>query len=200
MRRPVLNRRALGLAEVTVVALAAALFSAFSGPMFNDAREKARMTACCNNQRQIVLAVLVYCQDNDEVLPPSETVFRNLKLVGLPSATTLAALQGRMSVLTCPDAPRLANGYVYNNNLSAKSLADPNLGGMGARVDPTGIFVTADGQHTAPDGTLPNVAFTQADLDKLRHTQDGITPRFLASFLDGHVESLTGEALKWLPE
>jgi hypothetical protein len=203
MREPILTRRLLGLAEVTLVALAAALFSAFGGPLADGAREKARMTACMNNQRQIGLAILVYCQDNGEVLPRAETVFADLRLANLPTSTTLAALQGRMTVLTCPNAPALVNGYVYNSTIGGKALGDPTLGKMGdIQLQVTQIFLTADGQHTAAAGATPNVAFTLADFDTKRHlTNDGQTPCFIASFLDGHVDTTTADDAKdWLPK
>jgi prepilin-type N-terminal cleavage/methylation domain-containing protein/prepilin-type processing-associated H-X9-DG protein len=47
-----------------ITALGAMLMPALSG-----AREKARRTICANNQRQIVLAMNMYAQDNDGVLP-----------------------------------------------------------------------------------------------------------------------------------
>jgi len=48
-------------------------------PALNSARERARRLACCNNLRQIGIAVRVYADDNDDYLPvyypcPNESV------------------------------------------------------------------------------------------------------------------------------
>ena len=48
--------------------LAAILF-----PVFAQAREKARQTACLSNMRQMSLGVMMYAQDYDETLPLAAT-------------------------------------------------------------------------------------------------------------------------------
>ena len=57
------------LIELLVVIAIIAIVAAILLPMFAQAREKARQTACLNNQRQVSMALLLYVQDNNEIFP-----------------------------------------------------------------------------------------------------------------------------------
>ncbi len=46
-----------------------AILAAILFPVFAKAREKARQTACLSNEKQIMLGVLMYAQDYDEMFP-----------------------------------------------------------------------------------------------------------------------------------
>src|SRR6187549_594984 len=57
------------LIELLVVIAIIAILAAILFPVFAQAREKARQTACLSNEKQLVLGVLQYVQDYDEVFP-----------------------------------------------------------------------------------------------------------------------------------
>src|SRR6476619_1127390 len=66
MRQP---RAAFTLIELLVVIAIIAILAAILFPVFAMAREKARMSACLSNMRQIGTGMMMYAQDYDETLP-----------------------------------------------------------------------------------------------------------------------------------
>jgi len=62
-------RRGFTLIELLVVIAIIAILAAILFPVFAQAREQARSTACVSNGRQIGLQVRMYVQDYDETMP-----------------------------------------------------------------------------------------------------------------------------------
>jgi len=63
--------RGFTLIELLVVIALIALLMGILMPALRKAREVARMIACGGNQKQVILALATYAQDNDSKLPPS---------------------------------------------------------------------------------------------------------------------------------
>src|SRR3569832_663681 len=63
------KNRAITLIELLVVIAIIAILAAILFPVFAQAREKARMTACLSNLKQIGSGVMMYVQDYDESFP-----------------------------------------------------------------------------------------------------------------------------------
>src|SRR5579859_210263 len=63
------SRRAFTLIELLVVIAIIAILAAILFPVFAQAREQARRTACLSNTKQAGLAFMMYVQDYDETTP-----------------------------------------------------------------------------------------------------------------------------------
>ncbi len=62
-------RRGFTLIELLVVIAIIAILAAILFPVFARAREKARQSTCQSNLKQIGLAIMMYVQDYDELMP-----------------------------------------------------------------------------------------------------------------------------------
>jgi prepilin-type N-terminal cleavage/methylation domain-containing protein/prepilin-type processing-associated H-X9-DG protein len=165
-------RRGFTLIELLVVIAVIAVLAAILFPVFAKAREKARQTACTNNQKQLVTAALMWAQDHEEQLPPSAEVWGALGL--------------ERGVLICPTAgAKVRNGYVYNNAAGGKGLGDIKT--------PTSFILTADGARAGDATHYANVAYGASDI-LLRHGQKAIV-----AYVDGHVATTTNPALSEPP-
>jgi len=154
------------LIELLVVIAIIAILAAILFPVFAKAREKARMTSCLNNQRQLAMAFTLYAQDHDELLPTSDQAW--------------GAISMDKGVLVCPTAgKKQANGYAYNSNVAGKAL--------GELVDPTGAIITTDGASSATADAIANIIYTPSNI-VFRHNGSA---SFIASYADGHVANET---------
>src|SRR5713226_4903050 len=64
------RRNGFTLIELLVVIAVIAILAAILFPVFAQARQKARITSCLSNLKQLGTAVMMYVQDYDERLPP----------------------------------------------------------------------------------------------------------------------------------
>jgi len=62
------KRRGFTLIELLVVIAIIAILAAILFPVFARAREKARMSSCLSNMKQLGLGIMMYVQDYDETL------------------------------------------------------------------------------------------------------------------------------------
>lgn len=124
-----MRNRGFTLIELLVVIAIIAILAAILFPVFAKAREKARQTACTNNQRQITTAILMYAQDNDEALPDANSVW--------------GAINVDKGVLVCPSLASKPLAYIYDEHVAGMALGNFNT--------PADDWVTADGRNDKID-------------------------------------------------
>src|SRR6187431_865584 len=99
-----MKRRAFTLIELLVVIAIIAILAAILFPVFAQARAKARQSTCLSNHKQIAIAILAYCQDYEETLPPA-----NYKLPGATQNTTWQFMVDPYVKANFPNAINQAN-------------------------------------------------------------------------------------------
>ncbi len=65
-------KRAFTLIELLVVIAIIAILAAILFPVFAQAKEAAKKTACLSNNREIGIGVLMYMNDNDDYYPGND--------------------------------------------------------------------------------------------------------------------------------
>ena len=104
MSRP----RAFTLIELLVVIAIIAILASLLLPALSASKERAKRTACLNNERQFLLAIHLYAGDNDERLPSGGTDNKNQDDTHTPilsnvSKTNLLRYMSTMKSLDCPN-------------------------------------------------------------------------------------------------
>ena len=103
-----MRRSGFTLIELLVVIAIIAILAAILFPVFARAREKARQASCQSNLKQLALAVHMYAQDYDELLPWSA------KDMGAGNAVYPNGTTGQYYLWYHPMMPYLKNFQIYN--------------------------------------------------------------------------------------
>lgn len=162
------NRTAFTLIELLVVIAIIAILAAILFPVFAQAREKARQTACLSNERQIAMGVMQYVQDYDETYP-------RLELRDGQSVAAYTPNREWWNPFTWKEmiAPYVKNGY-ESSNWGIKSGTDVHARG-GIWVCPSSPYSPAQFTYGANNAimtklhndesfTIPFEARTMADI------------------------------------
>lgn len=140
-RRAMKSNTAFTLIELLVVIAIIAILAAILFPVFSQAREKARQTACLSNLRQIGTATLMYAQDYDDHVVGTELgeganeyfwgemlspYLKNIQILSCPSSKN----RFQRSAPT-PQFPE-GIGFEWSYNYAINDIKDSNYRGIGA--------------------------------------------------------------------
>jgi prepilin-type N-terminal cleavage/methylation domain-containing protein/prepilin-type processing-associated H-X9-DG protein len=150
------------LIELLVVIAIIAILAAILFPVFAQAREKARQTACLSNSKQIGLALMMYAQDYDETFP-----FCSFQTIPAVSINHIGNAKWNDVI-----QPYVKNDQIFNcpsdSNKKFVSLStDPNRGagctGGGCTASQGGSFMLNAAYNAGPQGRAMAVIARPAD-------------------------------------
>jgi prepilin-type N-terminal cleavage/methylation domain-containing protein/prepilin-type processing-associated H-X9-DG protein len=155
-----IRSRGFTLIELLVVIAIIAILAAILFPVFAKAREKARQTACLSNEKQIMLGMVQYSQDNDEVFP---FIYINIGPTNVGWFQMIHPYIKSHAVFICPDdanssaspaswfganppdyEPPFHTGYIVNVQ-TGLSPTDGIRNSLAATVSPASTVYLADG-------------------------------------------------------
>jgi prepilin-type N-terminal cleavage/methylation domain-containing protein len=121
------DKRAFTLVELLVVIAVLAILAALLLPALARAKERGRQASCINSVRQQTLAVLMYADENSDVLPPTAYNDANDNEVDWPTLLD-PYLNYVAKIHLCPsDRNSQINSYGLNE-LAFVDLTDPDPG------------------------------------------------------------------------
>jgi prepilin-type N-terminal cleavage/methylation domain-containing protein len=146
-----MKRRAFTLIELLVVIAVIAVLAGLLLPALARSKESGRQTACASNLRQLTLALLLYADDHDALLPVRRQVnhwparllphYQNLALLLCPSE--------RFAAGAAPGDPKdpdhAPRSYIINTfgDYFAATLSPPDFKSFGKGTYPGGLSESA---------------------------------------------------------
>jgi prepilin-type N-terminal cleavage/methylation domain-containing protein len=165
------RKRAFTLIELLVVIAIIAILAAILFPVFAQAREKARQTACLSNMKQIGIGLQMYSSDYDSQFPPSQ-LGASPQIVSWPQM--MQPYIKNQDVFVCPSTspggfspdPKLIFGGTART-YCAQTRTDVSFGLLtgadGSQAQPFLVNRLSYGRNLIPYGSWKTAGFTAGD-------------------------------------
>jgi len=203
-----LKSKGFTLIELLVVIAIIAILAAILFPVFAQAREKARATACLSNTKQLALGFQMYADDYDEMFPASAGSDSYASSTGVSGAwnhqsgSIMLQLDPYIKsekIFTCPSAAKWAIGsyagdntwkyksYMFNGGIFDYAKGTQSIGAI-ARPSEIILNIETSGQEPhnrmVPFWYLNNLHWWSSTNYISNRHNDG----FNAAFADGHAK------------
>ena len=123
-----------------------AILGAILFPVFAQAREKARQSACLSNLKQMSMAMRMYALDHNGAYPASAGWMYGLD----PYVRRRSATASESDVFRCPSVPRGQHGYAMNSRASGANLQ--------RLLSPATLVTLYDSRNLARNASDPGVS------------------------------------------
>ena len=193
------QRQGFTLIELLVVISIIAILAGMLLPAINMVREGARKANCGNNQRQIVLGMTVYANDNDQEWPVMYANAANT--YGVPTSASAAAYTTMTSfeflalitggdltykIFTCPSNPSIK---------PVSTAIQPKADGVtipvwAGAITGSGQNVQAFAYDYAAPANSTSIRVLTADRPGVASSDTNHKSVAMASFADGHVGNI----------
>src|SRR2546428_695494 len=147
------RRPGFTLIELLVVIAIIAILAAILFPVFAQVRDKARMSACVSNMRQIGSGLMMYAQDYDETFP--RDFFMDKEPIYVWKNAIRPYLKS-LDVLMCPSNP-------FSRSVPRSPYSDPPRPGSNAR-----------GWEYEPEQRMP-ISYSDRKSTRLNSSHDQIS-------------------------
>ena len=192
------------LIELLVVIAIIGILSSLLLPALGKARKKSQTTVCMNKIKQITTAAFMYSEESDDYAPLNEGGSPWGRKLSLNNYLPKIDITNKSNIYSCPEGADLIDywgmNYAMNWRLGYDNGTDEQVGFhenfsiLSTHASETVFFMDAYNNNAImwKGGLDENAVYnTGPGLNVARHANKGNV-----SFLDGHVESRTGE--QWL--
>lgn len=202
------------LIELLVVIAIIAILAAILFPVFARARENARRASCVSNVKQILLGMMQYSQDYDELVPHAYTYsgaginatwytytqpyIKSTQIFKCPSDpnTIVAPLSSLINGVGYPVS--YAVNYYVSHDVFRISIASVQSASTTVYMSDAGLRATGPNMTVLPDSPVKvggmNILADYSPADGVNPDHVGPNPRHLETavvgFFDGHVKTL----------